>query len=45
VLVRCLLLPAALRLLGPTAWWLPAPLARLHQRTGLNEGAAGAADT
>jgi uncharacterized membrane protein YdfJ with MMPL/SSD domain len=45
VLVRCLLLPAALRLLGPTAWWLPAPLARLHERTGLNEGAAGAADT
>jgi uncharacterized membrane protein YdfJ with MMPL/SSD domain len=44
VLVRCLLLPATLRLLGPAAWWLPPWLARLHERTGLNEGAAGAAD-
>ena len=28
-LVRLLLLPVALRLLGETAWWLPAPLARV----------------
>jgi uncharacterized membrane protein YdfJ with MMPL/SSD domain len=34
VLVRCLLLPACLRLLGPRAWWLPSPLARLHRRIG-----------
>jgi len=32
LLVRCLLLPASLRLLGPRAWWLPAPLRRLHRR-------------
>jgi RND superfamily putative drug exporter len=36
VLVRCLLLPASLRLLGRHAWWLPAPLARLHGRIGLH---------
>jgi putative drug exporter of the RND superfamily len=38
VLVRCLLLPASLRLLGARAWWLPSPLARLHGRIGLHEG-------
>jgi RND superfamily putative drug exporter len=32
VFVRCLLLPATLRLLGPRAWWLPATLGRLHRR-------------
>src|SRR5262245_39920335 len=32
ILVRCLLLPASLRLVGPGAWWLPAPLQRLHRR-------------
>jgi uncharacterized membrane protein YdfJ with MMPL/SSD domain len=37
VLVRCLLLPASLRLLGPHAWWLPSPLARLHGRIALEE--------
>jgi putative drug exporter of the RND superfamily len=37
VLVRCLLLPAYLRLLGRRAWWLPSPLARLHGRIGLHE--------
>jgi uncharacterized membrane protein YdfJ with MMPL/SSD domain len=36
VLVRCLLLPASLRLLGRRAWWLPSPLARLHGRIGLH---------
>jgi uncharacterized membrane protein YdfJ with MMPL/SSD domain len=40
VLVRCLLLPAVLRLLGPRAWWLPPSLARLDRRRGLHEGAA-----
>jgi RND superfamily putative drug exporter len=33
LLVRCLLLPASLRLLGARAWWLPSPLARLHGRS------------
>jgi uncharacterized membrane protein YdfJ with MMPL/SSD domain len=37
LLVRCLLLPASLRLLGPSAWWLPAPAAWLHSRIGLHE--------
>jgi uncharacterized membrane protein YdfJ with MMPL/SSD domain len=37
VLVRCLLLPASLRLIGPSAWWLPSPLARLNRRMGLHE--------
>jgi RND superfamily putative drug exporter len=40
VLVRCLLLPSVLRLLGHNAWWLPPALARLHERRGLHEGAA-----
>jgi RND superfamily putative drug exporter len=37
LLVRCLLLPASLRLLGPRAWWLPASLRRLHQRINHEE--------
>ncbi len=28
-LVRLLLMPVILRLLGPWAWWLPKPLARI----------------
>ncbi|QNP69710.1 MMPL family transporter [Streptomyces roseirectus] len=28
VIIRSLILPATMRLLGPRAWWLPAPLAR-----------------
>lgn len=31
LLVRCLLLPASLRLLAQRAWWLPAPLRRFHR--------------
>jgi uncharacterized membrane protein YdfJ with MMPL/SSD domain len=37
LLVRCLLLPASLRLVGPRAWWLPAPLRRLHRRISHEE--------
>jgi uncharacterized membrane protein YdfJ with MMPL/SSD domain len=37
VFVRCLLLPASLRLLGRRAWWVPSPLARLHGRIGPQE--------
>jgi uncharacterized membrane protein YdfJ with MMPL/SSD domain len=37
VLVRCLLLPASLQVIGRRVWWLPAPLARLHGRIGLHE--------
>jgi uncharacterized membrane protein YdfJ with MMPL/SSD domain len=32
VLVRCLLLPATLGLLGRRAWWVPSSLGRLRQR-------------
>jgi RND superfamily putative drug exporter len=44
VLVRCLLLPASLRLLGRRTWWLPSPLARLHERIGLHEGGPAPAE-
>ncbi|MET7640047.1 MMPL family transporter [Streptomyces sp. NPDC005438] len=37
VLVRGVLVPAAMRLLGRGAWYAPAPLKRLHQRVGLSE--------
>ncbi len=35
--VRMLLVPAVLRLLGDWAWWAPAGLRRLQQRAGLSE--------
>ncbi|WP_046469571.1 MMPL family transporter [Allosalinactinospora lopnorensis] len=37
-LVRAILVPAAMRLLGPANWWLPGPLRRLHDRLGITEG-------
>ena len=36
-LVRMVLLPAFMRLMGRWNWWAPAPLARLHGRFGLRE--------
>ncbi|MEV0406982.1 MMPL family transporter [Actinoallomurus sp. NPDC050550] len=36
-LVRALLVPATMRLLGRANWWLPAPLQRLHARVALRE--------
>jgi RND superfamily putative drug exporter len=36
-LVRMLLMPAFMRVLGRVNWWAPAPLARLHQRFGTGE--------
>lgn len=36
-LVRCLLVPATMTLLGDANWWAPAPLRRLHARIGLHE--------
>jgi len=38
-LVRCLLVPATMTLLGEANWWAPAPLRRLHARFGLSETA------
>jgi RND superfamily putative drug exporter len=38
-LVRLLLVPATMTLLGEWNWWAPAPLRRLHARLGLREDA------
>ncbi|WP_426505321.1 MMPL family transporter [Dactylosporangium sp. McL0621] len=37
--VRCLLVPATMTLLGRFNWWAPGPLRRLHERIGLREHA------
>ena len=34
-LVRMLLMPAVMSLMGPVNWWAPRPMRRLHQRIGL----------
>jgi putative drug exporter of the RND superfamily len=39
-LVRALVVPATMRLLGDWNWWAPAPLARLYTRLGLGEGSS-----
>lgn len=36
-IVRCLMLPAMMTLLGRAAWWAPGPLKRFHRRHGLRE--------
>ena len=36
-IVRALLVPSLMRLLGDWNWWAPRPLARLHRRIGLSE--------
>lgn len=36
-LVRALVVPATMRLLGDLNWWAPAPLAHLYRRLGLGE--------
>jgi putative drug exporter of the RND superfamily len=38
--VRCLLVPATMTLLGDANWWAPAPLRRLYTRFGLREAPA-----
>ena len=38
-IVRCLLVPATMTLLGEANWWAPAPLRRLYDRFGLHEPA------
>ena len=35
--VRILLVPATMRLLGRTNWWAPGPLRRLYSRYGISE--------
>jgi uncharacterized membrane protein YdfJ with MMPL/SSD domain len=44
-IVRALLVPALMRLLGDWNWWAPRPLRRLHQRLGLAEPAFRAKQT
>jgi RND superfamily putative drug exporter len=39
-LVRCLLVPATMTLLGNANWWAPAPLRRIYQRFGMHEAPA-----
>jgi uncharacterized membrane protein YdfJ with MMPL/SSD domain len=39
-IIRALLVPALMALLGRWNWWAPAPLRRLHARIGLSEAAA-----
>jgi uncharacterized membrane protein YdfJ with MMPL/SSD domain len=52
-IIRALLVPSLMALLGRWNWWAPAPLRRLHDRIGLRESqlepawtsvAAGGAD-
>jgi RND superfamily putative drug exporter len=38
-LIRGVLVPAGMRLLGRAAWWSPRPLRKLHDRIGLREAA------
>jgi RND superfamily putative drug exporter len=37
-IVRALLVPSLMRLLGDWNWWAPAPLRRVHRRFGFREG-------
>jgi RND superfamily putative drug exporter len=38
-LVRMVLVPAFMHVLGRVTWWAPRPLARLHERVGISEAA------
>ena len=46
LLVRMVVVPATMRLLGDANWWLPGPLARVYARFGIREegGAPGEPD-
>jgi RND superfamily putative drug exporter len=44
-IVRALLVPSLMALLGPWNWWAPAPLRRLHDRIGLRESGPRATPT
>jgi uncharacterized membrane protein YdfJ with MMPL/SSD domain len=41
--VRALLVPALMGILGERSWWAPKPLRRLHARIGLHESGLGGA--
>jgi RND superfamily putative drug exporter len=36
-LIRGILVPASMRVLGPLAWYSPQPLRRIHRRIALSE--------
>jgi RND superfamily putative drug exporter len=36
--IRVVLVPATMKLMGKANWWAPAPLRRLHARIGLDDG-------
>ena len=38
-IIRGLLVPSLMRLLGSANWWAPKPLRRMHDRLGLRDGA------
>ena len=40
-IVRALLVPATMKLLGRWNWWAPAPLRRFWERYGVREGESG----
>ncbi|MGE5694701.1 MAG: MMPL family transporter [Candidatus Sericytochromatia bacterium] len=44
-LVRMLLVPAFMHVLGRVNWWAPKPLARLHARFGISEAPAQTTET
>jgi RND superfamily putative drug exporter len=39
-IIRALLVPSLMEMLGKWNWWAPRPLRRLHERIGLSEGTA-----
>jgi RND superfamily putative drug exporter len=41
-IIRALLVPSLMELLGSLNWWAPKPLRRLHERIGLTETAPAA---
>jgi len=43
-IIRALLVPSLMELLGKWNWWAPAPLRRLHERWGVSETAPPVAD-
>ena len=43
-LVRILLVPAFMHVLGRANWWAPRPIARLHARLGINEATSEPAE-
>jgi pyruvate dehydrogenase complex dihydrolipoamide acetyltransferase long form len=44
LLVRMVVVPATMRLLGDANWWLPGPLARVYSRFGIREEGDGSSE-